>query len=244
MPSTRDVFAAALRRVTLCALLGALAACESRGEPPACLDQRQQARNLALRGEIEPAQRLLDQVKQSCGPNSQSDIQHISKIIAEKTAARERQRQLEEAKGAELRQFPSRAFVEWATDRAGDIRGKLAATTCAERGTPDFGFCEGTRPDAPAMRLRYWQAQPGAYRYSLVTDVPPTCQDLGEYRQVRVWSRDGVQHELCELTARRLRHLMALIVREPSGGYEMHVFSQSYPNFDAAFERRLRVIPS
>ncbi|HTV20925.1 MAG TPA: hypothetical protein VMG12_19705 [Polyangiaceae bacterium] len=238
MPRPAVSLAAALALSTISSTLG----CETRGEPPACLDQRQEARNLALRGDIEPAQRLLDQVKQSCGPNSQSDIQHITKLIAEKTAAREKQRQLEQGKSDELQKFPSRSFVEWATARAGDIGGKLAAPRCAERGTPDYGFCDGERPDVPSMRLRYWQAQPEAYRYSLVSELAPSCQDLGEYRQVRVWSRDGSDYELCELTNRRLRHLTALIVHG-AAGYEMHLFSQSYPSFDPAFERRLRVIP-
>jgi hypothetical protein len=220
----------------------ALLACQTPGEPPACLDQRQEARNLALRGDIEPATRLLDQVKANCGPNSQSDIQHITKLIAEKTAAREKLRELEQSRSAELAKFPSRSFVEWATARAGDNDGKLARTVCAERGTPEYGFCEGERPDVPTMRLRYWQAQPDAYRYSLTTPLPPSCQDLGEWRQVRAWSRDGSDYELCELTSRRLRHLSALIIHAASG-YEMHLFSQNYPNIDAAFEHRLRILP-
>jgi hypothetical protein len=238
MPPRRAAFLA----VSIAAMPAALA-CETRGEPPACLDQRQDARNLALRGDIEAAQSLLDQVKASCGPNSQSDIQHVTKLIAEKTAARDKQRELEQSRSAELQKFPSRGFIEWATARAGDIGGKLARTSCGERGTPDYGFCEGERPDVPAMRLRYWQAQPDAYRYSLTTPVPPTCQDLGEWRQVRAWSRDGSDYELCELTNRRLRHLSALIVHNPSG-YEMHLFSQAYPNIDPAFEHRLRIIPN
>ena len=240
MPSRAVFLAAALAIFSSAALESG---CESRGEPALCLDQRQEARNLALRGDVEAAQRLLEQVKQSCGPNSQSDIQHITKLIAEKTAAREKQRRLEQEKSDELQKFPSRSFVEWATARGGDIGGKVAAPTCAERGSPDYGFCEGERPDVPSMRLRYWQAQPDAYRYTLITLQAPSCQDLGDYRQVRSWSRDGSDYELCELTDRRLRHLTALIVHGASG-YEMHLFSQSYPNFDAAFERRLRVIPS
>lgn len=228
--------------VFFAAALAALA-CETRGEPPACLDQRQDARNLALRGDLEAARLLLDQVKANCGPNSQSDIQHVAKLIAEKAAARDAQRELEQRRSTELAQFPSRSFIEWATARAGDIGGKLARTSCAERGTPDYGFCEGERPDVPSMRLRYWQAQPDAYRYSLTTLVPPSCQDLGEWRQVRAWQRDGSDYELCELTSRRLRHLSALLVRNPSG-YEMHLFSQAYPSIDPAFERRLRIIPN
>jgi len=218
-------------------------ACANRGEPAACLDRRQQARNLALAGEIEQAQALLDRVKAECGPNSAADIAHVTKLIAEKTAARREKERLEQSQSELLQKFPSRAFVEWATARGGDIRGKLLEPHCAERGTPEFGFCEGQRSDVPGMRLRYWQTQPEAYRYALATTRPPSCQDLGQYRQVRTWSRGGSDFELCELTDRRLRHLSALIVHTPPEAYEMHIFSQDYPGIDPEFERRLRVIP-
>jgi hypothetical protein len=218
-------------------------ACQSRGEPAACLDQRQQARNLALAGDIEQAQALLDRVKAECGPNSAADIAHVTKLIAEKTAARQQKEQLEQSQSELLQKFPSRAFVEWATARGGDIRGKLRDPHCAERDTPAFGFCEGQRPEAPGMSLRYWQGQPEAYRYALTTSRVPSCQDLGQYRQVRTWSRDGSDFELCELTERRLRHLSALIVRSPPETYEMYIYSQDYPGIDPAFERRLRAIP-
>ena len=247
--SPRPPFGAALYpRLPRCAgwalavaLLGS--GCPNPAEPAACLDQRVQARNLALAGDIEQAQALLDRVKAECGPNSAADIQHVTKLIAEKSAARREKERLEQSQSELLQKFPSRAFVEWATARGGDIRGKLHETHCAARGTPDFGFCEGQRSEAPGMSLRYWQAQPEAYRYALATTLVPSCQDLGQYRQVRTWSRDGSDFELCELTDRRLRQLSALIVHAPSGAYEMYIFSQDYPAIDAEFERRLRTIP-
>jgi hypothetical protein len=227
-------------RVSLCVLAAGLG-CATRGEPPDCLDQRQEARNRALAGDLEQAQSLLDRVKQRCGPNSESDIRHISKLIADKTAARREREAREASRSSMLREFPSKSFVEWATDRAGDIGGKLSSVHCAERGTPLFGFCEGQREHAPGMSLRYWQAQPGAYLYALETDAPPSCEDLGDYRRVRDWQRDGSQLELCELTDRRLRHLSALIVHAPPR-HEMFIFSQEYLALDPSFERRLRVV--
>lgn len=227
----------ALAALLPCAGLG----CATRGEPSDCLDQRQEARNRALSGDLEQAQALLDRVRAHCGPNSESDVRHISKLIAEKTAAlRERERR-EANKSAELREFPSRSFVEWATDRAGDITNKTPSVTCAERSSPLFGFCEGERADAPNMHVRYWQAQPSAYLYSLVTEAAPSCQDLGEFRAVRSWSRDGSQLELCELTNRRLRHLSALIVHT-AARHEMYIYSQEYLSLDSSFERRLSVV--
>ena len=65
---------------------------------------------------------------------------------------------------------------------------------------------------------------------------------MREYREVRAWSRDGIGHELCELTNRRLRHLTALLVHAASE-HRMYIFSNAYPARDAAFEQVLRVIP-
>jgi hypothetical protein len=222
-------------------VLAASLGCATRGEPPDCLEQRQEARNRALAGDLEQAEGLLERVKQRCGPNSQSDIQHIGKLIAEKKAARREREEREANRSALLREFPSKSFVEWATDRAGDISGKVPSVSCAERGTPLFGFCEGQREQAPGISLRYWQAEPGAFRYSLETQAPPSCQDLGEYRLVRSWQRDGSQLELCELTSRRLRHLSALIVHTPPR-HEMFIFSQEYLGLDPGFERRASVV--
>jgi len=215
--------------------------CATRGEPPDCLDQRQEARNRALAGDLEQAQVLVERVQARCGPNSESDVRHITKLIAEKTAARHERAQREASRSAQLQQFPSRSFIEWATERGGDIGGKVPSVACAERGTPEFGFCEGQSDRAPNMRLRYWQVQPGAYLYSLSTEVVPTCQDLGEYRLVRAWSREGSTLELCELTNRRLRHLSALVVHTPPR-HEMYIFSQEYLGVDPGFERRLRLV--
>lgn len=216
--------------------------CTQRGEPAACLDKRQTARNLALSDQLEPASRLVEEVKAECGPNSASDIRHISKLIADKTEARRERERLEAARSELREKFPSRDFVEWATARDGNIDNKLISVTCAERGSPDYGFCEGKREGAPEMSLRYWQAAPVAYRYELVTPEAPSCVDLREYREVRAWSRDGNGYELCELTNRRLRHLTALLVHTPSK-HRMYIFSNAYPARDAAFEQALRVIP-
>lgn len=216
--------------------------CAQRGEPAACLDKRQTARNLALSGQLEPAARLLEEVKAECGRNSESDIQHIGRLIAEKTEARREDERLSAARSELREKFPSRDFVEWATARDGNVEGKLAGVSCAERGSPDYGFCEGRRDEAPAMSLRYWQVAPQAYRYELVTQEPPSCVDLREYREVRTWSRDGTAYELCELTNRRLRHLTALLVHAPPE-HRMYIFSNAYPARDAAFEQALRVIP-
>ena len=221
--------------------LGASLGCATRGEPPDCLDQRQEARNRALAGDLEQAQSLLERVKERCGPNSESDVRHITKLIAEKAAARREREALEASRSALLRDFPSRSFVEWATERAGDIGGKVPSVSCAERGSPLFGFCEGQREQAPNMTLRYWQAQPGASLYTLTTEATPSCQDLGEYRLVRKWQRDGSELELCELTGRRLRHLSALLVHTPPR-HEMYIFSQDYLALDPSFEQRLRVV--
>jgi hypothetical protein len=221
--------------------LGLLGACQQRGEPAVCLEKRQLARNAALQDELETASRLLEEVKAQCGPNSASDIQHISKLIANSTQA-QLERARSEAAERELREkFPSRDFIRWATAKDGAVASKVSDVTCAERGSPDFGFCEASRPGIPGMSVRYWEAQKEAYRYSLVTRQPPTCEDLGEYRLVRAWSRHGASYERCELTNRRLRHLSALLVHGPEE-HLMYVFSQDYLARDPSFEGTLRAI--
>lgn len=219
-----------------------LASCANRGEPALCLDKRQEARNLALQDQIEEASRLLGEVKAQCGPNSASDIQHIGKLIEEKKQARRERERLELTRSETRQKFPSRDFVEWATVRDGTISGKVTEVTCAERGSEEFGFCEGRRGETPNMTLRYWQAEEDAYRYALVTNQAPSCQDLGEYRERRAWSREGVTYEFCELTNRRLRHLSALLVHA-ADGHRMYIFSRAYLARDTAFEQELRAIP-
>jgi hypothetical protein len=218
-----------------------LGGCTQRGEPMACLDKRQESRNLALQGELDRAGALLDEVKAMCGANSASDIQHIAKLIAEKTEARERAERAEAAKQELAQKFPGQAFVAWATARDGDVAGKTPSVRCGERGSADYGFCEGARAEDPAMSVRYWETEPRAYRYSLITQRAPSCEDLGEHRQVRVWSRDGALHELCELTSRKLRHLSALVTHAPDE-HRMYIFSNSYLARDPAFEQTLRLI--
>jgi hypothetical protein len=242
-PTEGAVHGGRLRSPSLALTLLFTLACAERGEPAACLDKRQQARNGALQDRLEEAARLLEQIKAECGPNSASDIQHIGKLIAEKRAARQQREQQAEAARALQRQFPSRDFVAWATSRDGAITGKTAGATCSERGSTDFGFCEAKRPGANEMTVRYHGADQNAYRYALTTTEPPSCEDLGEYRRVRVWTRGGVSYEHCELTSRRLRHLSALLVHE-AAEHRMYIYSQEYPSRDAAFERMLRIIPA
>jgi hypothetical protein len=223
-------------------LLTLLLACARPGEPADCLNERQEARNLALQGQLEAASRLLEHIKARCGANSASEIQHIGKLIEEKTRAK-RALEQKEAEERKLRQqSPSRDFIAWATQKDGAVAGKVGPPLCAARGTPDFGFCEAPRQNAANMSVRYSSADPEAYRYALRTSIPPSCVDLGESRQVRAWSRGGRTYELCELTSRRLRHLTALVVHAP-GEHEMYIYSEKYPALDSAFERQLRVIP-
>ncbi len=215
---------------------------QAPSEPAVCLDKRVEGRNAALQGNIEQASRLLKELRAQCGANSQSEIRHIEELIAEKTDARREQERRARSQIERAQKFPSRDFVIWATADAGAIRTKMADAVCVERGAPDFGFCEAARPGAPHMTVRYWTADKDAFRYALTTDQPLSCQDLGEYRQVRAWQRDGSSYELCELTERTLRHLYALLITS-SAGNQMYVYSQRYLARDPHLEKVLRVIP-
>src|SRR5688572_19621627 len=112
-------------------LLALLLACARPVEPADCLNERQEARNLALQGQLEAASRLLERIKARCGANSASEIQHIGKLIEEKTRAK-RALEQKEAEERKLRQqSPSRDFVAWATQKDGAVAGKPSQPICA-----------------------------------------------------------------------------------------------------------------
>ena len=88
------------------------------------------------------------------------------------------------------------------------------------------------------MRLRYWKAQEGAFRFTFTSAEPLSCLDLGDQRRVRAWARGGSSYEVCEPTQHELRSLSALLIRGPTEN-TLHVFTPAYVRRDSAFERLL-----
>lgn len=224
--------------LTVLAAMLASSACQQSDEA-VCLQRRQLARHAALDDRLTEASQLVDEVDATCGPNSQSAVRNIRKMIAEKQRKAAELRKAREAREEEQRRFPSRRFLAWATAQPSRATRDVEDETCAEPGEPDDGFCTAHAPGSGNMRLRYWKDRNDAYLYSLETTSPVSCRQLTEYRRVRSWQSGDRRYELCELTGRELRHLSALI--ETQGGKNRFLlFSQPYLAYDAELNRLLR----
>lgn len=223
--------------ITFLVVLTALS-CERREQRSEYWSARQAARDAMLQGKLDNASKLLDHARDVCGGESADDIRRIGETIRDRREAVAAEKKAE-AEENRPREFPTGAFVAWATAPVEQFTHSLANVRCAERGDPAYGFCEAERKKTPEMQVRYWQSERDAVRYLFTTKLPLECEDLGEYRLVRRWSADNKSYELCELTARKARNLSALLVRS-SDQNQMFIFSFDYLKKDPAFEKLLR----
>lgn len=218
------------------ALLTTASACAKNEEDPECRRYREHARSAASKGELERAAEALAEARKRCGPKWAQELQRTERLIDERAELRREVARREAERAAEREGTPAKRFLSWIAEEGSTPTKNLASIRCAERGSPDFGFCEAERPGAPEMKVRYWERERSAFRYSLTTEQPLSCLDFGEHRRVRTWSRGSESYELCESTQHDLRGLSALLVRAPAE-HQMFVFSQSYLQKDRDFER-------
>lgn len=226
--------------LALLALLAMTAACSRSREDSDCPVLRDQARSAASQGDLTRASELLAEARARCGTKFAYDIQRIERLIEERSEKEVASQKLDPLTGAEPP--PGKQFVRWVVDEGSDVTKNVTNIRCAERGSPDFGFCEAERPGSPHMTVRYWEPKKNAFRYSLVTEAPINCQDVGDHRRVRTWSRGKDSFELCEPTQHELRGLSALLERTGSEN-RMFIFSQAYLQKDREFERTLATRP-
>lgn len=220
-------------------LVVVLSACKTV-ESAACSDLRNQAREAMQQGRLDEASKTLDRARSECSEKSAYDIRRIEELIAEKTE-QQRERESEEAEEKRvLEKRPTVQFVNWIAKDRNAITKEVTEVHCAERGSPDFGFCEAQRPGSPDMTVRYWEQDTSAFRYAFTAKVPLACQDLGDHRRVRTWAREGKTYELCELARHELRSLSALLVKS-AGENQLFVFSQAYVQKDEDFEALLKI---
>lgn len=226
------VVGAVLIALGLCGFAG----CAKARESTACIESRTRAREAALQGNLELAEKLLGEARSRCGEKSAESLRRVAEILAER---RENEKELAPPRTTPQDDTRSaRAFVRWVIESRAAIGQHAARARCAEQGSAEFGFCEVIHPDSPQMSLRYWKTQEAAFRFALTSQEPLHCEDLGEQRRVRAWSRAGASYELCEPTQHALRSLTALLVQTASGN-QLYVFSQAYVRRDRAFERLL-----
>lgn len=223
--------------VTLLVVLLVLS-CQRREQRSECWTARQAARDAMLQNKLDEAAKLLDKARNVCAGESANDIRRIDDTIRDRREAVDAAKKAE-AEERRAQEFPTRAFIAWATAPVEEFTRSLTNIHCAERGDPAYGFCEAERRKAPDMRVRYWQHEREAVRYVFTTKLPLECEDLGEYRFVRRWSAENKSYELCELTRRKARDLSALLVRSADQN-QMFIFSFEYLQKDPAFEQMLR----
>ncbi len=215
-----------------------LMGCHKREERTACWDARQKARDAITRDRLDEATQQLEAARTTCAGQSSDDLRRIEGIIADRREAK-RAIELEQADQEKAMEFPTKRFVSWATEPRDKFSETLVHTECAPRGSPDFGFCESERKDHPEMRVRFWEHDRDAVRYSFTTRLPLECEDLGEHRRVRQWKSNHKSYELCELTQREARDLSALLVRDADQN-KMYIYSFDYLKKDPEFERLVR----
>jgi hypothetical protein len=225
--------------MSLLLILGSsLGACSKRESTSACWNARQHVRDTIVDGKLQQAEQLLLQARATCNGQSADDLRRIQELLVDRREAREAMQQAEAARQQAL-EVPTQRFVHWATASKEQFSKSLVDVSCQERGSPDFGFCTATRQGHPDMRVRYWRSDRSAMRYSFTTSVPLECEDLGEHRRLRHWSKEGTKYELCELTERETRNLSALLVRA-AGENTMHLYSFEYLKHDPEFEQLTR----
>jgi hypothetical protein len=185
---------------------------------------------------------LLEQARARCSPKSDYDLRRIEKLVAERLDMQRKVQPSEQERRDQIERAPAKRLVSWITEERDGVSNHVSEVQCAEPGSPDFGFCEARHPSFREMSVRYWKAQKGAFRYSFSTQGPFSCQDLGDHRRVRSWSRDQTNYELCELVEHQLRSLSVLLLRTPVKT-TVHVFSYAYVERDKDFEQLLQARP-
>ena len=190
------------------------------------------ARAAAYEGKLEEADRLLTKAKRLCGPDSQPYIERVEQLMADRRSEREN---ADAGLDAALRPADASSatrFKTWIETSREAVSESVSAPTCAPRSSPDYGTCEAFLDEARKLRVRYWQDDEKAFRFTLLSQTPLSCQDLGPHRIVRRWSREGKSFQLCELMEHHLRSLTALLeLGEDS--YQLDVFSHAYEQRDA-----------
>lgn len=212
--------------------------CGKVTERPICVETRLRARQAAEHGRTKEASALLDKARAACGRKSDVYIQSIEKLIADKVEEEGEVARQQALRRREQEQYPARQFLAWVKAHRDEVTGEVEGQSCAPRGSADHGFCQGHRPGFPASSVRFWDADRQAFRFSLATEAPLGCEDLGDHRRVGSWSMGGTSYTLCEPTEHELRSLSALLVRAPKRN-ELFVFSQAYLQRDEEFRRLL-----
>ena len=194
------------------------------------------ARDAAYNGRLEEATALLQRARTLCGPSSSPYFERVEQLIEDRHA--EKQRTSEGSGEQQLKLSPVERFSRWVRERRDAVSDGVTALKCAPRGSDAYGFCEAQLPGSPQSHVRYWQADPSAFCFTLSGPEPLTCQDLGAHRIVHQWASAERSYQLCELMDHELRSLSALLEKH-DGSFQLDVYSHAYTERDKAFSERL-----
>lgn len=212
--------------------------CKDNAAAKACGAARDQSRRAALKDDLEKARAELRHARELCGADAEYDLRRIEELI-EQSEQREQQLLVRKAReSAKDKEEPLRPFVRWVGKTRDDVDTAAQKVTCAERGSPDFGYCEGQpatgSSDVVPMTVRFWRADPSAFRFHIQLSMPVTCGDIGNHRVVRTWKRGSTALTLCELTEYPIQGLTALVENE-AGGAQVFIVSPEYLTQDTEF---------
>lgn len=239
---TRHRTAQLLWTVPLAAVLNlfAASACKDGRDDSNCLDARMHAREAADRGPLEEAKRHLLRARSACGRDSQIYLDQIEERVKERRETEQKGEHEEPPKTtppAPQRSMLAR-FLFWVKRQRDSVAGDIQGVECAAADSDDYGFCEAHHPSERLLRVRFWDVDKSAFRFTFTAQTPLSCHDLGAHRLVRRWTVNERALELCELTDHELRSLSALVERSGSG-YRVDVFSHSYAAKDRKFQQSL-----
>ncbi len=229
-----------------CALwLVAVSGCK-RSANPQCTAARDAAREAALKDDVEVAKQKLQVAKQSCDKKLEFDLARIQQLIDRKEQRAREQQARDQVRRAQ--RVPLTPFIDWVKQLRDSDDKHVKDEKCAERGTPEFGFCVGERSLAGGLKasVRYLERDgAGVYRFRAEVSSRVVCADLGEHRLVHAWRVGTEERFHCELTASPLQGLIALIQNPIQGGLDapgsdpgttgsqVSVFSPGYLERDA-----------
>ena len=231
----------------LCVLaLGGLQQCKKgHKDSPACIEARDLARTAGHAGDLVRAKSELERAKSECTDRSEFDLMRIEQLIAREERRQKDKAAREARERAQDERRPVRRFIRWAGKKRDATDKSEPEQTCAERGTPDFGFCVATFIDeqnraGKEYRVKYSQSDDRVLRFEYESSQPVVCEDFGEHRVVREWKHAGNRRTHCEVMERPLNGVGVLLTNKGDQP-ETHVwvFSRQYVDRDSELRQIL-----
>jgi hypothetical protein len=225
-----------LRRLVPVLLVSASFGCNSeRRETVECLASRKAALEATVSGTLPQAEQLYLRTQELCGKASAYHLERLQRALERK---RKHEPTATRRGGSE---DPVKHFLAFAlrVREAGDR--STENTRCAERSDPRFGLCTSriVQPPDGDYVIDYLKDETRVFRLSLALNIPVTCIDLGEHRDLAKWKKADVVFERCDLSGPGLAGLRGLIEQSPEKT-TVSLFSADYPGADGEFALKLQ----